>query len=158
MPDGWGKGCADLINKLLKRRGENRIGKSGISEIKNHIWFYQTNWDLIYKKEIESPFQIKVKLDIIKIGDNYNEKFCNKEDSQDKKTYDVILSKVNRENNFSSFYFNYYDQNKEKYFEQGGNFYVFLNPHEEKPNLDLFSKVSSKDKKMKSYNLEEPIL
>jgi len=60
MPDGWGKECADLINKLLKRRGENRLGKSGIAEIKSHIWFYRTNWDLIYKKEIEPPFKIEV--------------------------------------------------------------------------------------------------
>ncbi len=76
----------------------------------------------------------------------------------DKKTYDLILNKVNRENNFTSFYFNFYDQNKEKYFEQAGNYYVFLNPHEEKANTDVNSKFASKEKKLKNSKIEEEYL
>ena len=29
----------DFINKLIKRKPEERFGKNGIEEIKNHHWF-----------------------------------------------------------------------------------------------------------------------
>lgn len=60
MPEGWSIESADLVNKLLKRKAEFRIGNTSVLEIKNHVWFYDTNWASLYKKEIEAPFKIKV--------------------------------------------------------------------------------------------------
>ena len=31
--------AADLINKLIIRKDDQRLGKNGICEIKNHPWF-----------------------------------------------------------------------------------------------------------------------
>lgn len=60
IPPGWSVEAADLINKLLKRKSGQRLGKNGIFEIKEHIWFKDVNWTSLYKKEADSPYIPKV--------------------------------------------------------------------------------------------------
>lgn len=126
VPPGWSVEAADLINRLLKRRANQRLGKNGIGEIKDHAWLKDINWNQLYKKELSSPF-------IPKMGDNFDKNYCNKEDPIDKNTYGLILNKVNQENSFQSFYFNYYDvKSRDVFFELDGLHYTFANMHEEK--------------------------
>lgn len=67
------------------------------------------------------------------MGDNFDKNYCNKEDPIDKNTYGLILNKVNQENSFQSFYFNYYDvKSRDVFFELDGLHYTFANMHEEK--------------------------
>lgn len=122
---GWHNEAADLINRLLKRKSDTRLGKNGIAEIKSHLWFKSIEWERLYKKELESPYTIST------IGDNFDKEFVQKEDIIDQNTYDVILKKINGEKQFSQFYFNFYDPKKEKYFEYRGSFYKFQNLHDE---------------------------
>jgi hypothetical protein len=89
-----------------------------------------------------------------KSGDNFDKNYCNKEDPIDKNTYGLILNKVNQENSFQSFYFNYYDnKSKEVFFELDGIHYTFSNLHEEKlekintqrgPNNNISSSIGLK--------------
>ena len=46
----------DLINRLLIRKPENRIGHNGIEEIIEHPWFKSINWNKLEKKELPSPY------------------------------------------------------------------------------------------------------
>lgn len=48
----------DLIEKLLVADPNHRLGllKSGIKELKNHIWFYGMDWSKLMDKEIEPPW------------------------------------------------------------------------------------------------------
>lgn len=59
---GWSVEAADLINRLLKRRAIQRLGKNGIHEIKEHAWLKDFDWTKLYKKELISPFIPKVKI------------------------------------------------------------------------------------------------
>jgi hypothetical protein len=113
------------------------------------------NWGQLYKKEIPAPFVPKVKYWFIKkSGDNFDKNYCNKEDPIDKNTYGLILNKVNQENSFQSFYFNYYDnKTREVFFELDGIHYTFSNLHEEKlekintqrgPNNNISSSIGLK--------------
>lgn len=48
----------DLINKLLAKNMDDRLGASGdFEEIVEHKWFSDIDMDLILKKEIEPPFK-----------------------------------------------------------------------------------------------------
>ncbi len=59
--------------------------------------------------------------------------YCNKVDPKDETTYEFALNKINEENYFDNFYFDFKtNKDKEKYFELDGENYSFVNVHEEK--------------------------
>jgi hypothetical protein len=84
------------------------------------------NWNEIYKKEMESPYKPRD-------GDNFDSAYCNRVDPIDRNTYDYFVHKINNENYFVQFYFNYTDINRrELFFELDGLQYKFINPNEDK--------------------------
>lgn len=50
-----------LLEGLLTRDPEKRLGSNGGAEVKNHVWFADIDWDKLVRKEIEPPFKPKVK-------------------------------------------------------------------------------------------------
>jgi serum/glucocorticoid-regulated kinase 2 len=38
IPEDWSLQAGDFINKLIKRKPENRLGYNGVDEIKKHAW------------------------------------------------------------------------------------------------------------------------
>ena len=53
--------CSQLLKKLLIRNPLDRYGaRDGFSEIKDHPWFADVNWDDVYQKKVYS-FQYKKK-------------------------------------------------------------------------------------------------
>jgi len=52
----------DLITRLLKKTPTDRL--TNFNEIKNHPFFAEINWEMLYKKEIPPPFLPSVKNDI----------------------------------------------------------------------------------------------
>ena len=70
IPYGWSFESVDFINKCLKRKYSKRLGfENGINELKNHIWFFNFNWEKLYNKNKRAPF-------IPKKGGNYDRKYC----------------------------------------------------------------------------------
>ena len=70
IPDGWSLESVDFINKCLKRKESRRLGyRNGISELKNHSWFQDFDWESLFNKTIPAPFVPK------KVG-NYDKKYC----------------------------------------------------------------------------------
>jgi hypothetical protein len=56
LPEGWSIEAADFINKLLQRKPANRLGINSPSEVKNHIWLKEINWQEIIEKKAVAPF------------------------------------------------------------------------------------------------------
>ena len=56
IPEGWGIQSMEFINSLLQRKPKKRLGYGGISEIKNHEWMKDIDWDLLERKKLEAPF------------------------------------------------------------------------------------------------------
>ena len=56
LPEDWGLDAAEFINSLLQRKPDKRLGYNNISEIKEHPWMKDINWELLYKKELKAPF------------------------------------------------------------------------------------------------------
>ena len=56
LPDDWGADAAEFINSLLQRKPNQRLGYNNISEIKEHPWMKDINWELLYKKELKAHF------------------------------------------------------------------------------------------------------
>jgi len=50
-----------LLEGLLTRDPEKRLGANGGAEVRNHIWFSDIDWDKLVRKEIDPPFKPKVK-------------------------------------------------------------------------------------------------
>ena len=73
LPEGYSNEAADFINKLIQRKPKNRLGKDSINEVINHPWLNGFNWEELKKKNLEAFF-------IPKLGDNFDKKFCLKND------------------------------------------------------------------------------
>ena len=100
--EGWSKESIDFINKLLKQEPENRIGYRGIKELKNHLWLRYYPWDMLYKKNLPSPF-------IPESKDNFDKSYCESNDEITKETklrYEEILNEGNYNDAFIKFYYN----------------------------------------------------
>jgi len=50
-----------LLEGLLTRDPEKRLGSHGGTEVKHHPWFGDIDWDKLVRKEIDPPFKPKVK-------------------------------------------------------------------------------------------------
>jgi len=42
--------------KLLEKDPKKRLGAGGASEVMNHKWFKNLNWEGIIKKQVKAPF------------------------------------------------------------------------------------------------------
>ena len=70
VPDGWSLESVDFINKCLKRKESRRLGfRHGISELKNHSWFQDFDWESLFNKTMPAPF-------VPKKAGNYDKKYC----------------------------------------------------------------------------------
>lgn len=56
LPEGWSMEAADFVNKLLQRKPANRLGQNGPTEVKNHSWLKNVNWQAICEKKFMPPF------------------------------------------------------------------------------------------------------
>ena len=110
IPKHFSIEVADFINRLLKRKNNQRLGSRGIDEIKNHEWLEDVDWQGIEEKNIDLnnlPF-----IPVLKDHDKNN--LDNPNDKKKIKKYNNILEKLNRENYFIDFYFNIDDMNIKK--------------------------------------------
>ena len=123
---GWGLEAGDFINRMLQRKPGKRLGAHGISEVKNHLWFKNYNWNDLYNKKIIAPF-------IPSNEDNFDYKYCNNVEKQGLKTkerYAEIVISDNYKTIFSNYlYFNRNDL-KNKKEENGSNINIYPNIHE----------------------------
>jgi len=116
LPDGWGIESADFINRLIKRKQNERLGHGGDSEVKNHLWFKGFSWDKLYRRELQSPY---IPEEETNKGINYTMPI----DNEMVKRYKKIMNSKEYKVAFKKFlFFNLYDKNlyNEKY----------KNPHE----------------------------
>ena len=138
VPEGWGIESADFINRLLLKNPKQRLGASGIKELKNHCWFRGFNFKDLYKFKIKSPIIIEKKKTVVNIQTIDKETY---------KRYNRIMKSHEYKTAFKKFlYFNLYDQNLSKDF--------FSNPHEDIAidNKEIINNNKKKDQK-KSLNL-----
>jgi serine/threonine protein kinase len=56
LPEGWSQVSADFVNKCIQRRPMSRLGFNGIDELKDHKWFEDIDWELLYEMKVKPPF------------------------------------------------------------------------------------------------------
>lgn len=56
VPENWDNEVADLINQLICRKEELRLGKLGSKSVKSHPWFKDVDWDELENHRIKAPF------------------------------------------------------------------------------------------------------
>lgn len=110
QPDGWSDNCVDIVNKLLKRKEDKRLGAMGIDQIKKHKWFKDFDWSEVLNMKMNAPF-LPIRLEDY-FDDSYLESFV----ISTKLKEDIILQKQNLVNPdvqklFRNFY---YDKDKEE--------------------------------------------
>ena len=163
IKNGWGVEAADFINRLLQRKPGKRLGAHGASEVKNHIWFKNYNWNDLYNKKLIAPY-------IPSNEDNFDYKYCNNVEKQGLKTkerYAEIAISDNYKTIFNSYlYFNRNDLNNKKEENDNNNIYsnihekmyISLNPHTRNRSVvtdfSNYRKFSNKNR----FNMNEGVL
>lgn len=69
------KDAKDLIDRLLNRNPEKRLGAKGVDQIFKHPFFKDVNWDDVTNKKYEPPYKPKLKniIDLSHISSSYTE-------------------------------------------------------------------------------------
>ena len=163
IKNGWGVEAADFINKLLQRKPGKRLGAHGASEVKNHIWFKNYNWNDLYNKKLIAPY-------IPSNEDNFDYKYCNNVEKQGLKTkerYAEIAISDDYKTIFNSYlYFNRNDLKNKKEENDNNNIYsnihekmyISLNPHTRNRSVvtdfSNYRKFSNKNR----FNMNEGVL
>ena len=103
IKDMWSLESVDFINKLLKRKEQERLGsKNGIKELKEHIWMKYYPWKDLSNKTLAAPF-IPDKID------NYDKNYCENTDKISEETqyrYEEIMLRTHFNTAFSDFFYN----------------------------------------------------
>ena len=99
---------ADFINRLLKRKSEERLGAKGINEIIDHPWLKDIDWDTMEFKLFNEEDISFVPLP----GDNFDYLKVNIKDNEKIELYNSYLKYINNSTYLNSFYFNSFDSNK----------------------------------------------
>ena len=163
IKNGWRVEAADFINRLLQRKPGKRLGAHGASEVKNHIWFKNYNWNDLYNKKLIAPY-------IPSNEDNFDYKYCNNVEKQGLKTkerYAEIAISDNYKTIFNSYlYFNRNDLKNKKEENDNNNIYsnihekmyISLNPHTRNRSVvtdfSNYRKFSNKNR----FNMNEGVL
>ena len=91
LPFGFSHDIADFINALIQRKPKNRLGKNSISEVINHPWLIDFDWENCLNKKLYAPY-------VPKYGDNFDKNYClqnNKIGTETMERYGKIMSKEN---------------------------------------------------------------
>lgn len=62
IPRSWSTSVISFINKMLKRKPQERLGANGPSEIKSHPWLSSVDWKALFEKRVKAPFVPNVTL------------------------------------------------------------------------------------------------
>ena len=88
--DNYSEICIDFINGLINKSPSKRIGAgSGISELKDNIFFKGINWELIYQHKYLSPLYDIIKFSMVRAGEVeelFDVDYCAKKESIDDST------------------------------------------------------------------------
>ena len=108
QPADWSLEAVDLVNGLLQRKEELRLGSKGIEKIKDHPWFKDIDWDMLLAQKVTPPFVP------VCTEDYFDENYLQSFEISTKLREDIALQNKNVRNPnvqklFKSFY---YDKDK----------------------------------------------
>ena len=108
LPKQWSDiNVIDFVNRLLKRKAEERLGSNGIEEVMNHPWLKDIDWKHIEAKTEPSPFSFDSQ-------DNFDEYYANKKDNEEYlKEKEYYLNVVNKNKYFKYYYYNINEAKKD---------------------------------------------
>ena len=101
IPNGWSIEAADFFNKLLQRKPMNRLGIRGISELKNHPWYKDYDFNSLKEGKIPSPF-------IPQTTENIDKSYCDAKEkigNETKERYREIINGEDFEKVFNDFFY-----------------------------------------------------
>ena len=139
LPLFWSVESAKLINGLLIKKPEKRLGYKNINEIKNHPWFKKVDWVSLYNKKTVAPFIPPQNTN------NFDPKF---NDKYEENKINLSNNGYNNEkiNNVNQVYY-------EKAFIEFDYFPLYSNIKNKRYNKNNSQKFNSSQKKMPIKNL-----
>lgn len=102
IPAGYSKEAANFVNACLQRQASKRLGINGPSEVKNHPWFKDFDWEALKTKQIKPSFVPDITLN------NFDDNHVNKRawnDTEDIQINEAILRRESQKAVFDNYYF-----------------------------------------------------
>jgi hypothetical protein len=147
IPYGWSYESVDFINKCLRRKFSKRLGYNyGVTELKEHEWFSDFNWDRLYNKKLRAPF-------IPKKGGNYDKKYCEAIEKITETTNERYQSYINRKN-FGEIFAGYtYINNELIQNTLGIETHTTMTTNTKQSKLQSSGNLTNNNEKKKLYNI-----
>ena len=161
IPENWSLNAVDFINKLLIRKGDKRLGHSGIIELKTHPWMEDIAWELLSQKKIKPPF-------VPNGSENYDKKYCEGEDEIGEETierYQIYAQNDLYPDVFKNYTFcnlsyisNYHIKRLKRFKESNINIKDIIEKNvnkvlkEENNSMNNIKKINEKENKNESIN------
>jgi len=104
LPKGWSIAAANFINRLIKRKPQERLGVNGPLEIKSHPWLKDIKWKELTEKKLAAPFMPNG------TRDNFDARSINqawKDDEELVKQNALLLGQPSVQALFNGYYFDY---------------------------------------------------
>lgn len=64
FPRNFNSFALDFISRLLEKSAPHRLGKNGVDEIKNHLFFIDIDWHQCERRELKPPIVPKISNDV----------------------------------------------------------------------------------------------
>lgn len=112
-PAGWDTEVVDFINQCLQRKPCKRLGYNGASEIMQHAWLRNFDWQLLLSEKMVAPF--------IPGGmDNFDEQHANHEKTENQTEQEelynkkLLLRRDSIQHLFNGYYFDHHMDKKQQ--------------------------------------------
>ena len=144
IPKDYSSDCIDFINRMIKRKENERLGYENIKQIFKHPWLADVDFKKLYNKKIKSPLQLY---------ENSNGNYDAKNVSYNKYLYLTNKTKV-RYLNIS--------KNKKEYQSVFKDYYFYFNEFDlfDRKNTKIINKFINPHKKYcesEEFNLDDII-
>lgn len=111
LPVGWSVTAVNFVNRLIKRKPQERLGVLGPEEVKSHPWLEDINWKSLSEKKLRAPFIPSVIQNIAQSSnDNFDQGAINqpwKDDEDAIKQNELLLGQQPVQALFSGYYFDH---------------------------------------------------
>jgi len=107
FPPSLSNPCKDLISRLLNRDENHRLGASGkdFAEIQRHSFFRGLDWEKLYRKELQPPYQPNVQGKDHDVPECFEQVFLNETAVDSHAVAPTYLQKGAKEMDFGGFTF-----------------------------------------------------
>jgi serine/threonine protein kinase len=113
-PNGWDMEVIDFINALLQRKPCKRLGFNGASEVMQHPWLKDFDWQSLLAEKMRAPFVPDCALDNFDEQHANHDRTLNATEQEELYNKKMLLRRDSIQHLFNGYYYDHLIESKEE--------------------------------------------